>query len=429
MSEAQDGGGRTRRPAEDRADLRAAAGVRRRGERLGPGGLRAGRRRSRGVVGLLGGEARVDRAVVGGARLVGPAVREVVRRREAERLGQLPRPSRRRGERGAGRLLLGGRGRDPARGHLRRAAGDDAAVRQRAQGPRHRQGRRGRDLPADAPRDGRGDARVRAHRRDPQRRLRGLLGGVGPRADGVLRREGARHRRRHPAPRRADPDEGEGGRRPRRDADGREGRGGPPRRHRPPDDRGPRRLLARGGRGRRPRVRARADGRRGPPLHPLHLGLDREAEGDPPHHRRLPDPGVRDPQARLRPQGGGGRLLVRGRRRLGDRPQLHRLRAARQRGDQRDVRGSSQLSGRGPLVGDHRALRRDDLLHGADRDPRLHEVGGRASAEARPLEPAAAGDGRRADQPEGAGSGTRRRSAAGGARSSTPGGRPRPARS
>ena len=40
----------------------------------------------------------------------------------------------------------------------------------------------------------------------------------------------------------------------------------------------------------------------------------------------------------------------------------------------------------GPLVGDRRALRRDDHLHGADRDPRLHEVGRRAPAQARPLD-------------------------------------------
>ncbi len=53
--------------------------------------------------------------------------------------------------------------------------------------------------------------------------------------------------------------------------------------------------------GSRRRVRAGADGRRGPALHPLHLGLDREAEGHPAHHRRLPDRGHRDPQARLRP--------------------------------------------------------------------------------------------------------------------------------
>ncbi len=69
------------------------------------------------------------------------------------------------------------------------------------------------------------------------------------------------------------------------------------------------------------------------------------------------------------------RLLVRGRRRLGHRPLLHRLRAARQRRDQRHVRGGAGLPGQGRLVGDRRALRGDDPLHGADRDPRLHEVG------------------------------------------------------
>ena len=42
------------------------------------------------------------------------------------------------------------------------------------------------------------------------------------------------------------------------------------------------------------------------------------------------------------------------------------------------LRGRARLPRQGPLVGDRRALRRDDLLHGADRDPRLHEVGARA---------------------------------------------------
>ena len=61
--------------------------------------------------------------------------------------------------------------------------------------------------------------------------------------------------------------------------------------------------------------------------------------------------------------------------------------------------GAPELPGRGPLVGDRRALRRDDLLHGADRDPRLHEVGRRARRKARPEQAAAARLGRRADQP------------------------------
>jgi acetyl-CoA synthetase len=91
----------------------------------------------------------------------------------------------------------------------------------------------------------------------------------------------------------------------------------------------------------------------------------------------LPDPGLGHPQAGLRPEG-LGRLLVRRRRRLGHRPQLHRLRPHGQRRDQRHVRGGAQLPRRGPLVGDRRALQGLHLLHGADRHPRLHEVGPRA---------------------------------------------------
>ena len=95
-------------------------------------------------------------------------------------------------------------------------------------------------------------------------------------------------------------------------------------------------------------------------------------------------------QGRLRPQAGGGRLLVLGRRRLGHRALLHRLRAARQRHHLGDVRGRARLPGQGHLVGALRALRRDALLHRADRDPRLHEVGQGVPGEARPLVAAAA---------------------------------------
>ena len=126
----------------------------------------------------------------------------------------------------------------------------------------------------------------------------------------------------------------------------------PPHRRGVRDARGARRLVRGRDGGRRGRVPARADGRRGPALHPLHLGLDREAEGDPAHHRRLPDRRRLDPPPRLRPQARGGRLLVRRRRRLGHRPLLHRLRPARQRRDQRDVRGGARLPRQGRLVGD-----------------------------------------------------------------------------
>ncbi len=80
---------------------------------------------------------------------------------------------------------------------------------------------------------------------------------------------------------------------------------------------------------------------------------------------------------------------------------LHRLRPALQRDDERDLRGHARLSGQGPLVGDRRALRRHDPLHGSDRDPGAHEVGARARGEARPLVAAPARLRRRADQPGG----------------------------
>ncbi len=63
--------------------------------------------------------------------------------------------------------------------------------------------------------------------------------------------------------------------------------------------------------------------------------------------------------------------------------------------------GTPDFPDHAPLVVDRRALRRDDPLHGADRDPRPHEVGPRARREARPLLAAAPRLGRRADQPGG----------------------------
>ena len=68
------------------------------------------------------------------------------------------------------------------------------------------------------------------------------------------------------------------------------------------DDRGPRSLLRRGDRGGGGGVPAGRARRRAPALHPLHLGIDGEAEGDPAHDRRLSDRSCRDPQARFRPQ-------------------------------------------------------------------------------------------------------------------------------
>ncbi len=54
----------------------------------------------------------------------------------------------------------------------------------------------------------------------------------------------------------------------------------------------------------------------------------------------------------------------------------------------------------GPVLGDRAEVRRHDPLHGADRDPHVHEVGRRHPREVRPVEPARPRLGRRADQPE-----------------------------
>ena len=132
-------------------------------------------------------------------------------------------------------------------------------------------------------------------------------------------------------------------------------------------------LVADGERRRRV-LSVRADGRRGSPLPALHVGHDREAEGDRAHDGRLPRRRRGDAPLHLRRQARLG-VLVRGRRRLGDRPQLHRLRAALQRDDGRHVRGRAGLPGPRPLVGDRRALQGRHPLHGSDGDPLAHEVG------------------------------------------------------
>ena len=194
-------------------------------------------------------------------------------------------------------------------------------------------------------------------------------------------------------------------------------------------ERQPRRLVARRRRHGLRRAHGRADGRRAPAVHPLHLGHHREAEGHPAHHRRLPDPGGVHPPHGLRPQAGDRRLLVHRRRRLGHRAQLHRLRAAGQRRHPGDVRGHPGHPAPGPVLGDHREVRGHHALHRADADPHVHEVGRGDPGQVRPVLAAAARQRRRADQPRGLDlvpPGHRRRPSP---RSSTPGGRPRPARS
>ncbi len=123
------------------------------------------------------------------------------------------------------------------------------------------------------------------------------------------------------------------------------------------------------------------------------------------------------------------RLLDGRRHRLGDRPQLHRLRAAGQRHHVGHVRGHARHAGPRPLVAADREVQGQHPLHGADDDPHVHEVG-RGPARRRTTSRACACSARSASRSTPRpGSGTAPTSAAGAARSSTPGGRPRPAAS
>ena len=73
-------------------------------------------------------------------------------------------------------------------------------------------------------------------------------------------------------------------------------------------------------------------------------GTTAQAQGHHAHDRRLPHAGGVDAQVRLRPPPRHRRLLVRGRRRLGHRPLVHRLRPAREPRDERALRGHARLS-------------------------------------------------------------------------------------
>ena len=180
---------------------------------------------------------------------------------------------------------------------------------------------------------------------------------------------------------------------------------------------------------RRRRLPARADGRRGPALHPLHLGLDRPAQG-----RRCTPPAATSLYAAMTHQyvfdyHDGRHLLVHRRRRLGHRPQLHRLRPARERRHHADVRGRPDLARRRPLLAGLREAQGQHLLHRAHRDPRADGPGPRVGRQARPLAACASSARSASRSTPRPGTGTTRSSATTAARSSTPGGRPRPAAS
>ena len=141
--------------------------------------------------------------------------------------------------------------------------------------------------------------------------------------------------------------------------------------------------------------------RRASAVHPLHVGVDRQAEGCAALHRRLPAVGRAHDEVDVRLQA-ERRVLVHGRRRLGDGAHLHHLRPAGGWRDRDHVRGRSNVSRCRTLLENDPGPQGQRLLHRADRDP-FADQGQRRPAgdpphEVQPVGTAHPRHGRRADQ-------------------------------
>ena len=316
---------------------------------------------------------------------MGSASLHLVCRRRVERGLELPRQAGRGGTRRQGCLSLGRRaGRGNKGSHVLGAPRKRLQARERPAPARNREGRPSRDLHGDGAGASDRHARVRPDWCAARRRLRRLLRRVARRAAGVDRGEAPDHTGRGLAQGRAGAAQGE--RRCRR-------RGQPHDRERDrvPADRlrrglggSSRRLVARRGRGGVGRVPAGEPERRGHALPPAHVRDDCQAQGRAPHRRRVSRARLRDAQMDLRhPR--RHRLVVRRRRGLDHRAQLHRVRAPEQRRHERSLRGRSLLPRLGPPLGDRGAIRGQLLLHGADPHPLVRQGGSRISRAPRPL--------------------------------------------
>ena len=295
------------------------------------GDVRALDRRSGRLLGRARQAHRLDQALhQGEEHLVRSASRldQVVRGRGDQRRAELHRPpsceARRPGRHHLGRRRSQGRPQD----HLSRAARTSVPLRQCAQSARRQEGRPRHHLSADDPRGDVRDARLRAHRRRPLGGVRRLLAGFARRPHRGCEVGRRHHRRRRLARRPQGAAQGERRRCRRARRQRHQHGGGAPHRCAGRHESRARRLLRRDRQDRAGRMPVRADERRGSAVHPLHLGLDREAQGRAPHHRRLSRVRVDDAPIRVR-LSRRRHLLVHRRRRLGHRPQLHRLRPAR----------------------------------------------------------------------------------------------------
>ena len=295
---------------------------------------------------------------------------QMVRGRHAQRRLQLRRPPSRQARRPDRDHLGRRRSQERQEDHLQAAARRGLPLRQRAESARRQEGRPRHHLHADDSGGGDRHARLRAHRRHALGGVRRLLAGLARRPHRGLQVDchrspptkacaaAARFRSRPiptpPATRCGHVDIRHRGA-PHRRSSEHEGRA--------------RRLLRRHGQDRIGRLPVRGDERGRPAVHPLHLGLDRQAEGRAAHHRRLS--GLHRDHASIRVRLSRRRhLLVHRRRRLGHRPQLHRLWPALQRRHHPDVRGRAELSDHVALLGSVRQAQGQHHLHRADRDPR-----------------------------------------------------------
>ena len=246
--------------------------------------------------------AGLGHAILLGARRQQPAVLYVVRRRDHQRVLQLPGPACAGRERRPGRVPLAGRGGRGTRPDLRRPPRRRAAARQRAQGAGNPQGRRRRHLPADDPRGRRGHARLRPDRRAAYRRLRRLRSHRRARAAGGLQGQGADRRGRSPAQGQVHPGQAAGRRGDLGPARPGHGGGGQVRRRRLRDAARPGRVVRRPDRQRRPGLPGRADGGGTPAVPALLLRLYRQAQGNPAHHGWIPHRGHHHHRDGLRPR-------------------------------------------------------------------------------------------------------------------------------
>ena len=327
--------------------------------------------RSQRLLGRTGQARRLDQAVPQGREYLVCArqhLDQMVRGRRPQRRLELHRPASRDPRRPDRHHLGGRRPLAVEAHHLPPAARRSLQDGQHPAHPQRHEGRPRHDLSADDSGSRLRHAGLRADRRHPFGGVRRLLARQPRPAHHRLPVQDHHHRRRRPARRQEGAAEGQCRCRDRQERRRRLGRRGQAHRRRGRHESVAGFLVSRRRRDGDDGMPVRADACRGSAVHPLHLGLDRPAQGRAAHLRRLP--GVRVDDASIRVRLSRRRhLLVHRRRRLGHRPQLHSLWAAGQRRDHADVRGRAELPRHVQVLERDRQAQGQHLLHRADRDP------------------------------------------------------------